>query len=127
MVVAKFHSFLPHGLRIGIEAPSGLDVGGKPVDRGGVPGAEVDEGFERAHGRWAVENLRDLRLEASEFVDVTGQGDQQARPGSEVDVDGLPGDAGRARDFLQRDRDEVAFLEEPARGSEDGDPSRATP
>src|SRR5437016_5945238 len=115
MGVAMLHPILPRGFRVGVEAASGIDVGGKPVDRRGVSSAEVDQGFEGADGRGAVESLGDLRLEASDLVDVTYERDQQARSGTEVDVDGLPGDAGRARDFLQRDRDEVLVLEEPAR------------
>src|SRR6266508_2899251 len=50
------------------------------VDRQGVSGTEVDQGFERAHRGGALENFRDLCLETSDLIDMARQRDQQTGP-----------------------------------------------
>src|SRR6266511_1647997 len=124
MGVAELHPVLPRVFRVGVEATRRIDVYGEPVDRRCVSRPQVDQGLERAYGGGATEDVRDLRLETSNLVDVGHQRDQQARSRAEVGVDGLPGDARSARDLLQRDGDEVLVLEQPAGGLEDGDAGR---
>lgn len=124
MGVAEFHAILPRRLRVGVEAARRIDLGGELIDRRRVPRSDVDQGFERAHGGGALENLLDLRLETPDLIDMARQCDEQTGPGAEVEVDGLSGDASLTRDFPERDGDEVFVLEQPAGSLEDGDPGR---